>query len=199
MNNLNIYLVGFSLCCVTGCVSKPMGTRLDPVGPSPLAIAQRADTGNLQVYSARELAPVSVEMQLYVASREFSPEDNSLQREFLHTSAHGNYSIFDANGKFIKRVSNAKGMNDSSPTLVKLSPGNYLLQAVTEEYDTFRHPVVVPIEIKPGLSTIVHLDGTGNTETSNANAALVRFPNGEIIGWRSTNVENPKPQSKNNS
>jgi len=199
MNRFNICLASFVLCGVAGCAAKPMGTRLEPVGPSPLAVAQAAETGNLQVYSARELAPVNVEMQLYVASTQFSPEDNSLQREFLHTSAHGNYSIYDANGKFIKRVSNAKGMNDASPTQVKLAPGNYLVQALTEEYDTFRHPVVVPVEIKAGLSTVVHLDGTGNSETSNANAALVKFPNGEVIGWRSTNIENPKPQPKNNS
>jgi len=199
MNTLNIYLVGFSLCCVTGCVSKPMGTRLEPVGPNPLAVAQAADTGNLQVYSARELAPVNVEMQQYVATTEFSPEDNSLQREFLHTSAHGNYSIYDANGKFIKRVSNAKGMNDASPTQVKLAPGNYLVEAVTEEYDAFRHPVVIPVEIKSGLSTVVHLDGTGRPEPSQANADLVKFPNGEIIGWHSTNVHNLTPQPKNKS
>jgi len=199
MNTLNIYLVGFSLCWVTGCVSKPMGTRLEPVGPSPLAVAQAADTGSLQVYSARELAPVNVEMQQYVARTEFSPGDDSLQREFLHTSAHGNYSIYDTQGKLIERVSNARGMNDASPAQVKLAPGAYLVEALTEQFDTFRHPVIVPVEIKPGLATVVHLDGTWNPEPSTANADMVKFPNGDIIGWHSTNVHNPTPQSKNNS
>jgi len=198
MKKLNICLVGFSLCCATGCVSKPLGARLDPVGPSPLAVAQGTDGGSLQVYSARELAPVNVEMQQYIASTEFSPEDNSLQRGFLHASAHGNYSICDAHGKFIERVSNNKGMNDAAPTQVKLAPGTYLIEAVTEEYDTFRHPVVVPVEIKPGLSTVVHLDGTMEPTSSTANADLVKFPNGDIIGWHSTNVQPVKPESKNN-
>jgi len=196
MKPINLCLASLVLCGVAGCAAKPMGTRLEPVGPSPAAVARAADMGNLQVYSARELAPLNVEMQLYVASTEFSPEDNSLQRDFLHTSAHGNYSIYDAQGKFIKRVSNAKGTNDSSPTQVKLAPGSYLVEAVTEEYDTYRHPVIVPVEIKPGLATVVHLDGTWNSEPTTANADMVKFPNGEIIGWHSTNVLNLTPQLK---
>jgi hypothetical protein len=175
-----------------------MGSRLEPVGPSPLAVAQGTDGGSLQVYSARELAPVNVEMEQYVDQTKFSPQDDSLQREMLHTSAHGNYSIYDAHGKFIERIANSKGMNDAAPTQVKLAPGSYLVEAVTEEYDTFRHPVTIPVEIKAGVITVVHLDGTWEPAASPANAGLVKFPNGDVIGWHATNVEIAKPESKNN-
>lgn len=186
MKNINVCLIGLALGGAIGCAAQPLGTLLDPVGPDPQAVAQGSAGGCLQVYSARELAPVNVEMQQYVATTEFSPADNSLPRQFLHASAHVNYSLYDANGKFISRISNAKGLNDAQPTKVKLAPGAYLVEAITEEYDTFRHPVIIPVEIKPGLITVVHLDGAAKSGTPAAPADWVKFPNGEIIGWHVT-------------
>ena len=180
----------FAAGVLAGCASGPQGLRVNPVGPEPAAVSPAQGDGILQVFSARRYVPANVEMANYVNRTGISPEDNYEQKQdLLHTSARGNYSIYTTDGKFLKRIANAKGMNGAEPTRVELSPGRYLVEADTEELDTFRHPVLVPVEIKAGLTTAVRLDGGWPAALSAKTSDVVRLPNGEIIGWAANAAE----------
>jgi hypothetical protein len=175
-----------TMLTVPGCASSPRGTLLETVGPDPNGVAQAAKDGFLRVYSALQLAPVNVEMEDSISKLEFSPEDGFMKKEVLHTTAHSGYSIYTTDGKQLKYVPNSKGMNDSNPTTVELPAGCYLVEADTEEYDSFLHPVVVPVLVKSGLITVVHLDGAWSYSSAPSGSAAVKFPNGHVIGWRAS-------------
>ncbi|MEI9864002.1 MAG: hypothetical protein WDN00_05510 [Limisphaerales bacterium] len=51
--------------------------------------------------------------------------------------------------------------------------------------------MTVPVVIETGRTTILHLEGGGFWPDQSAfnQTNVVRFPNGLIIGWRSTNAE----------
>ena len=70
----------------------------------------------------------------------------------------------------LEQVRNANGMNDADPTMVKLSPGVYKVEAKAKDYDDVNWTVMVPVLIKPGLTTTVHLDGNWNPAISRRKA-----------------------------
>ena len=182
MKTLSLIIVATTSAFAVGNASTPTGTRLDPVGPDPRQAVPGATAGFVQVYSAWQPAPLNTELEDYVAKTQFSPEDGLLKKDFLYTKAHDNYSIYSSDNKFLKRVLNARGLNDSNPARVELPAGSYLVETDTLEYDTFLHPVLVPVQIKPGLVTVVHLDG-GGCANATKETPMVTLPNGEVVGW----------------
>jgi len=182
MKTLLSTIVATVSVCAVGCASTPMGTRLDPVGPDPRQAVQGTATGFVQVYSAWQPAPLNTELEDYVAKTQFSPEDGSLKNDFLYTEAHDPYCIYSLDNRLLKQVVNARGLNDSHPARVELPAGSYLVEADTLEYDNFLHPVLIPVQIKPGLVTEVHLDGGGSFAAAK-HSEIVTFPNGAVVGW----------------
>jgi hypothetical protein len=94
---------------------------------------------------------------------------------------HSDYGIHGADGQLIKKVRNAISNRDEQPTTVRLPTGRY---KVVAEADYYGH-VEVPVVIEGGRLTEVHLDGRWKApNVSVADAKLVRFPSGRVVGWR---------------
>ena len=76
---------------------------------------------------------------------------------------------------------------DEGPIQLPLSPGAYHVSARSAHYGR----VSVPVVIEPRRTTIVYLDGRAHPEeTAAEKASAVRLPNGEIVGWSSTQTKN---------
>jgi len=168
------------LICLVGCAAATQVAMLDEVGPRPTLVPQRSGDGYLQVYTARERAPIDVNAEEFFWNNDFG------RNAFLHTAAHTSYSIYAPDGRLLERVRNTTGMNDANPTLVKLPLGVYRVEAKAEDYEDVTVTVMVPVRIEPGLTTRVHLDGQWNTPmaTKGSGNRIVRLPNGDPVGWR---------------
>lgn len=162
MKAIKLILGAAIVAMLAGCSTTPV--VLDPVGPPPPGATSSLRESYLKVYSATETHP-----------------DGEINY-FPHTSYH----VFTPDGKQFKWVENHIGMNDESPTVVKLPAGNYKVLA---EADGFGR-VTVPVVIKRGKLTEVNLETWGRKKTPVTNeAAVVRLPNGCVVGWR---AEPPK-------
>ena len=183
------------LVCLVGCATASRVTMLEEVGPRPALAAQHSGEGYLRVYSAREKAPTNVYADEFFWNNDFG------KNEFLHYTAHTSYSIYAPDGRLLQRVRNATGMDDANPTLVKLSPGVYRVKADAEDYNDVTSTVMVPVCIKPGLRTTVHLDGNWNAPTAmkRDGGQIVRLPNGNIVGWRVVNPDSAENPTKANN
>jgi hypothetical protein len=107
-------------------------------------------------------------------------------------TAQGSYSLYAPDGRLLQRVRNGTGMNDADPTSVALSPGDYRVEAESEDDYDVTSTVTVPVCVAPGRTTTVHLDGNWNPPASaNANQ-LVRLPNGCFVGWHCPGAEENK-------
>jgi hypothetical protein len=129
-----------------------------PVGPEPFGRQTAGPTGRLLVFSAK-------------AARGDGDDPTYYQ--------HTDYSIYDSEGKRIKHVGNTTGHFDEAPRLVNLPPGTYLVKARAECYDWVELPVV----IKSGRTTVVHLDKEWKPGSSPQNTELVNLPEAYVIGW----------------
>jgi hypothetical protein len=147
---------------------------------SPDRSAQQSKEGSLQVYSARVSADVDVNAEEFFWNNDFGRND------FLYEPAHADYTIYGSDGKVLKRVRNAHDWNDGKPALVKLPPGHYEVQAQAEAYAGETIPVKVPVVIKAGHETVVHLGGDWKPRGHYKRTELVRLPNGQMAGWRAT-------------
>lgn len=182
------------MVCLVGCATAPRVTMLEQVGPGPALAAQHSSEGYLQVYSAREKALIDLTGEEFIWNNDFG------WNEFLHAAAHTGYSIYAPDGHLLQRVRNTTGMNDANPTLVKLSPGVYRVEAEAEDYNDITLSVTVPVCIKPGLTTSVHLDDNWNPPAAMTKEGdqIVRLPNGNIVGWRLLIPDSVGNQSKAN-
>ena len=176
-------LLAIVLLFTAGCASGPQGNRMQAVGPSPNEPSNGNGNGSLQVYSALDLAPVDYEMTTYAQRTGFPMENDSIKSTMLHTTSHSSYEIYSSNGALVKHVNNSKSGNNPNPEIVSLQPGSYLVEGDTEEYDSVSHPVIIPVRIKSGLTTTVHLDGKWNLASSGNSSDMVKFPNGHTVGW----------------
>ncbi len=162
-----ILAAGFAV----GCASRERGVVLDPVGPPPLASPSGGSTGTLMVFSA------------YQQHADF--DATTYRREFT------DYKILSADGKPLQRVKNDTGDLSEIPRRVPLAPGGYKVIARANGYGE----VTVPVVIKAGRVTTVHLEGDPAWANPGrlARSKPVRLPDGEIAGWRATTNNLPVP------
>jgi hypothetical protein len=153
-----ILLLGAGLVSLlVGCASTPVA--LAPVGPNPVSVRSNPSGGGLQVFSS-------------LVGR--SEGDNPVWYQ------HTGYYIYDLHGKLVKRVDNTIGYYAEAPRRVALPSGKYLVKAQASDYLW----VDVPVTIKPGRTTRVHLDDSWKPPTGTPKTQLVCLPNGNPAGWR---------------
>ena len=146
---------------LAGCATAPV--MLGMVGPNPnVPPAYGTTDGHLEVYSAR---------QRQHDDQEFDPAPAWYQ--------HTDYVVCDSQGHPQRHVFNTTGHYSQSPATISLPPGKYIIQARAKDYLT----VTVPVEIKPGQTTRVHLDGRWVPPTGTPAKELARTPGGSPIGW----------------
>lgn len=167
-----------TLISLAGCAGPGSVVQLQPVGPVPNSVASASAEGCLQVYTARERAPVDANATEFFWNGDFG------QNQFLHGMAHSPYTVCTVEGKVLRRVPNTTGMNDPQPTRLTLAPGDYQVRAEAERYNDVTIPVVVPVRIEGGKTTVVHLDGRWESQPPPAPEKSVRLPDGQIVGWK---------------
>jgi hypothetical protein len=148
--------------CLTGCISNPMA--LEPVGPGAVGRALPGAKGYLEVFTAT--TTVDVDFEAY-----FHP--------------HLGYDVEDLSGAIVTYVANHDSEMDEEPDTVSLPPGHYKIVAES----TWCGLVTVPVSIEPGQTTVVHLDGNARRPPHASPSQLVYLPNGEVVGWNSSNSE----------
>jgi hypothetical protein len=156
---------------LSGCVSHGPALVLDPVGPPPLASAGVGSAGTLVVYSAFEQG---AEFNSPYYRRQFS-----------------DYKILSTDGKLFQPVHNDSGTLREAPKRVQLPVGTYQIVARANSY----REVTVPVVIRAGQVTMVHLEGSPAWPSGGelANSNPVRLPGGEIAGWRASADSSSKP------
>ena len=159
----NFVLLGAALTgLLTGCAIPRVS--LAPVGPNPDGTATAASIGELQVFSR-------------LAAQSDDQNQGSTDSIWYQ---HTDYSIYDLQGKLVKRVGNTIGHYEEAPRLVTLPAGQYLVKAQAADFFW----VQVPVTIKPGETTHVHLDDQWPQPSYASNREIVRMPNGKPVGWR---------------
>ena len=87
----------------------------------------------------------------------------------------------ETNGVRFRWERNSVANTDENPALVRLPAGVYTVRAQDDGYGW----VIVPVVIKGGETTTVHLDARPLPPSEQINATnSVRLPNGRIVGWR---------------
>ena len=159
------------ICCVvlgSSCAFNRDVVLRTAVGPSPFETGTGSPEGRLAVYSA------------------FDPGMTSDPDASTH---HSDYRIYPADGKQLKYVHNWVGTFIEDPAVVSLAPGRYNVVARAAASGT----VTVPIVIEAGKTTSVHLDGSKLADgRKTSDSALVRLPDGWIVGWRAKENEELK-------
>jgi hypothetical protein len=153
----NILIMGAAVAIlVTGCSTTP--TAFAPVGPNPAAFQATGANGQLEVFSA--------------LSRRIEGDNPTWYQ-------HSDYYVCDSRGRRLEHVDNNTGYYDQSPRLINLPPGKYLVKA--RAIDMVQ--AEVPVVIKPGEITRVHLDGNWRPLAETPDTSVVKSPAGYPIGW----------------
>ena len=165
MKNNLIFAVGGMALLLTGCATSHNGTVLDSVGPDPASnVNPAASNGTLLVYSA------------YEVNADFNSRD-------AHRPEYSDYRILTGDGRVQQVVHNNTETILQRPNQVALPAGNYRVVAKANGYGV----LTIPITIKAGETTFVHLQGgvawPDHPAFDQSNA--VRLPDGEVVGWKS--------------
>ena len=161
MKSICFVLESGLISILVGCSSTPVVVA--PVGPKPASLEHtivncHGGTGFIQVFSDTKEHFIDNDVPYY---------------------RHMGYNIYDEGGKRVQYVPNHIGITDESPTRVQLAEGNYNIVAESSAYGR----VTVAVVIQADKTTILHLD-RGWTPSSNISSnEIVRFPDGEAIGW----------------
>ena len=161
MKTILILMVAALVAVLTGCSTNPISVA--PVGPNPAFGRDSAAEGRLQVFS-----------NIIGHSRGDNPP----------WYQHADYYIYDLQGKLLKHVNNTVGFYERAPRLVALPAGKYLVKAPANDYMW----VNVPVTVKSGQTTRVHLDDKWIPPVGTSNGLLIRLPNGEPVGWLGDNL-----------
>ena len=137
-------------------------TTLPPVGPNPLGSQSPSASGQLEVFS-----------QLEGHSEGNNPP----------WYQHADYYICDRQGNKLQQVDNTVGYYARTPRLVTLPSGEYVIKSPAK--DAFW--VKIPVVIRAGYVTKVHLDGNWAVPASTPEAKVVLSPSGYPVGWRVAN------------
>jgi hypothetical protein len=178
-----IYAMGASLImtCMAGAASAATYNILEPVGPAPTGPSAPVSGGNLQVYSARERAPIDPNLEEFFAN-EYG------KNECLYEKAHTGYVIYAPDGQIIKKIKNARGLYDEIPALVTLPAGTYKIEALGELNDGEVFKTNIPIVIKSGQMTVIHLESDWRPAGKTVDPqSVVRMYDGRMVGWRADN------------
>jgi hypothetical protein len=111
---------------------------------------------------------------------------------------HTDCTIYARNGEVFKHARNARNMQDDVPTLVTLPPGSYKVEAEAVNCDASRVKVLMPGLIKPGQTTLAHLEGVWNPAGQFGETQMARLLCERVIGWRAPETElahNSAPQT----
>jgi hypothetical protein len=166
------------MVCLAGCASAPRVVVDEPVGPGPTAGPAGTGDGSLVIYSARMPADVDVNREEWLWNNDFG------KNEFLSEPAHTGYTIYARNGEVVQHVRNARDVNDVLPTVVSLPAGAYKVEAVAVNCDSSLVRVLMTVVIKPGQTTMAHLEGGWNPVGQAEPTELAKLPCGRAIGWR---------------
>ena len=159
-----------------GSVSIPTPVVLGPVGPNPAPASRTSGDGVLTIYTARQQRDVYPNLVDYVAN-------NRWDRVFF--AAHKDYTLRTSDGKLYRQVRNSRGLYDRRPTLVRLPPGTYEVQAQAEDSNDLTFPVEFNVIVEPGRTTTVFLAQDWEWKVpKNLAKTMVSLPNGRNIGWR---------------
>jgi hypothetical protein len=136
-----------------------------PVGPPPeasgTAASKPGSDGTLIVYSRFDTGEAP------------SDDDASMP---THTA----YDIYTFDGQFVRHVRNRTGGRFvEAPDSIALPAGRYTVSAMAQEYGT----VSVPVVIVSGRTTTIHLDSNEFASAQEQTGAVVRLPDGQIVGW----------------
>jgi len=142
---------------LVGCASTPVA--LAPVGPNPVGSESTSAEGGLQVFSG-------------LVGRSEGNNPTWYQ--------HTDYYVYDLHGKPVKHVNNTIGYYAKAPRRVALPAGRYLLKAQANDYLR----VSVPVTIKRGQTTTLHLDDNWKLPPDTPKTELVCLPNGNPVGWQ---------------
>lgn len=142
---------------LAGCASTARVSG--PVGPDPAEVQLAAPDGQLEVYSAP-----------------------SGQTEGNNPTwfQYSDYYIYDHYGRRLEHVDNSRGYYSKQPSIINLPPGKYIIEARAKGTLQARVPVV----IKAGETTRVHLDGNWQPPADAPAKELVSGPEGYPVGWR---------------
>jgi hypothetical protein len=144
---------------LAGCASTPIA--LAPVGPGPTNQKDYYSKGYLKVFSDTKTHLIGDGPPYYT---------------------HTGYSIYNESGTRLQYVANHIGEMDESPSLVKIPTGNYKVVAESAAYGR----VTVPVVVQAGKVTVIHLDRGWRPVSTVSINELVRLPDGEAVGWRSS-------------
>lgn len=164
----------FVAVLICGCASYHHQIALEPVGPAPHEPSSPVLEGLLVVFSAFDPTP-SIKGNLYRAY-------------------YTDYRIFSSDGnQLLKEVQNNSGKLLDGPKRVQLPAGTYRVLARANGYGV----VTVPVVIRPGQVTTVHLEGTNWWPARSAifQSNPVRLPHGQIVGWRAAADDAPSNQN----
>jgi hypothetical protein len=156
--NILIIMGAAMTILITGCSTAPV--TLAPVGPNPAALQTTAADGQLQVFSA-------------LSGRVEGDNPTWYQ--------HSDYYLCDADGRIMKHVDNAIGYYAQDPRLIALPPGKYMVKARAKGVMRAEVPVV----IKSGEITRVHLDGKWQPLAQIPKTEVLKAPAGYPVGWPS--------------
>jgi hypothetical protein len=178
MKYLSAVSLAGAMLWVTGCASVSRVVVVEPVGPGPTEGSHGTGEGALVIYSARASADVDINMAEWRWNNDFG------KNEFLYEPAHSDYTIYAQNGELIKRVRNARNLNDETPTAVALPAGSYKVEAEAVNCDRDRVKVLMTVVIQPGQTTLANLEGGWNPIGQYQETQVAKLPCGRVIGWR---------------
>ena len=142
-----------------GCATDVKTVLREPVGPGSAARTAGNPNGSLVVYSCWDF-------------------DLPIDYDYV---ARAPYDVCSPDGKLLQHVFNDVGGFDRYPVIVSLPTGEYTVSSFVPGLGQ----TTVPVQIKPGQTTTLYLDGSANRLKKRVpREGLVRLPDGNVAGWR---------------
>lgn len=161
MKNVTLFLGLVLTSLMLGCASTPI--TLPPTGPNPIGPKSAAFTGELQVFSSLQAR---------------SDDQNQGSTDPIWYQ-HTDYGIYALNGRLVRQVGNTTGHYAEAPRQVALPAGRYFVKA----HAVGDLLVRVPVTIKRGQITKLHLDENWKPPVGIVKTELVSLPDGKPTGW----------------
>ncbi|HEY8966301.1 MAG TPA: hypothetical protein VIM58_07655 [Candidatus Methylacidiphilales bacterium] len=139
-------------------------TVLPAVGPMPPGAQKAEHVGYLRVYTD---------------TTQYNDGD-------IYYYPHTPYTVYRTDGSVAAHVDNHTTNSDEHVETVSLPAGTYRVKALSE----FDGPVTVPVIIKTGHTTAVHLEKGRESDNEDIDPSrAVVAASGQVIGWRAENAK----------